>query len=332
MTRYLLHRLLHAAATMFAALALIFLALRVLPGSPLLARFGQHAVPAQIAQLMAEQGWDRPLSVQAASLARQILREGDLGESFARSGENVRRELLRRVPATVELTLAALAIALPAGIAAGVVAAVQRGRWPDYLCMAGALLGVSVPVFFLGICLIGLFPGMPTGQRLPPGSGFTATSGFVVVESLLRGRIDLCAAALRHLCLPALALSSIPMAMIARITRSSMLDVLGADYVRTARAKGAAPGRVVLRHALPNAAVPIANMAGFQVGLLLSGAVLTETVFSWPGLGRYLVEGVRQADFPVVQGGALVVAAMFVTLNLLLDLLYAWLDPRIGWE
>ena len=237
--------------------------------------------------------------------------------------------LLQKLPATIELTVAALLIALPVGVIAGTAAAVWRNRLPDFLCMTGSLLGVSIPVFFLGICLMSAFSNMPTGLRLPVLADFESSSGFIVPETLLRGRFDLFLASLKHLCQPALALSSIPMAIIARVTRNSMLHALSADYIRTAKAKGSSAWRIVLGHALPNASVEVSNIAGFQVGMLLSGAVLTETVFSWPGMGRYLVEGVKNSDYAVVQGGALVVAALFVSINLVLDLLHAWLDPRI---
>ena len=196
--------------------------------------------------------------------------------------------------------------------------------------MAGSLLGVSIPVFFLGICLRGIFTNMPIGFRLPAFVvDFESLSGFYLLDTLLQGRFNLFVTALKHLCLPALALSSIPTAIIARITRSSMLDVLGVDFIRTAHAKGASSARVVLRHALPSAAPPIVNIAGFQIGLLLSGAVLTETVFDWPGMGKYIVDAVRENDYVIVQAGALVIAGVFVSANLVVDLLYVWLDPRV---
>jgi peptide/nickel transport system permease protein len=326
---YLSRRSLLAAATLLAAVALVFVSVRLLPGNPILARYGQHVVPEKVAEEMAQHGWDQPVYAQLGSFLKNFFLYGDLGESFLRPGESVAAGLAQSVPATIELSFAALLLAAPLGVLTGIVAALWRGRWPDYLCMSLALLGVSVPVFFLGICLLTIFTGMPTGMRLPPGSGFESITGFYIPETLLRGRFDLFAAALQRICLPAIALSTIPMAVIARITRSSMLEVLSADYVRTARAKGAAFWRVVMRHALPNASIPIANIAGFQVGALLSGAVLTETVFSWPGLGTYLVDAVKGSDYSVVQGGALVVAAVFVIMNLALDVLYFWLDPRL---
>jgi peptide/nickel transport system permease protein len=328
---YFLRRALHALATIVVAVAMIFIAMRSLPGNPLLARFGQHPDAQQIDQLRHEYGWDKPVIVQLGQFFWQVLTTGDLGRSIARSNVNVSRELASRIPATVELTAAALLLAVPLGIAAGTAAAVWRNRWPDRLCMAASLLGVSIPVFFLGICLRGLFTWLPTSQRLPPYVfDFEPLSGLFLIDTLLRGRLDLFGLALQHLLLPAIVLCTVPMAIIARITRSSMLDVLGADFIRTARAKGASLWRVVLRHALPGAAVPVTNIAGLQVGLLLSGAVLTETVFDWPGLGQYLADAVvRDKDYVAVQAAAIVIAAMFVSLNLILDLVYVWLDPRI---
>ena len=328
MTGYLLRRLLQAVLTMAVAASLVFLAIRVLPGNPLLAKFGQHPDAEQIEKIMHEQGWDRPLPTQLGSFFLEVL-SGDLGEAPSQGNEPVIEALRRRVPATIELTLAAVAIAIPLGIAAGIAAAVWRGRWPDHVCMAGALLGVSVPVFFLGICLRAVFTGMPVHGRLPDSVLFDPITGLYLLDTLLQSRFDLFIDAVRHLCLPAVALSSIPTAIIARITRSSMLDVLQADFIRTAKAKGASAWRVVWRHAVPNAAPPIVNIAGFQIGLLLSGAVLTETVFDWPGLGQYIVKAVSENDYVIVQAGALLIAGIFVVANLMVDLLYVWLDPRI---
>jgi peptide/nickel transport system permease protein len=339
MIGFVVRRLAIAVPTTFVALLIAFLAIRAMPSNPLLAAYGQHAVPDQIEQEMERLGWNEPLYVQFSTFVKGLVLEGDLGESFL-DGERVVDGLRRTFPATVELALAALLIAIPIGIGAGVVAAVWRGRWPDYVTMTGALLGVSVPVFFLGICLLYLFAvrssplylGLPFNQRLDIVINFQSTSGFIVIESLFQGRFDVLTSALRHLCLPAIALSSIPMAIIARITRSSMIDVLSADYVRTSRAKGCSPWRVVMRHAFPNASIPVMNIAALQLGALLSGAVLTETVFNWPGLGKYLVDAVLEADYPVVQGSILLIAILFVAINAFVDVLYVLLDPRVRWE
>lgn len=331
MIQFIARRLLQASVTMLVAVSLVFMAIRILPGNPLLSRFGQHIDVEQMERIRAEQGWNEPILVQLGDFFWHVASTGDLGRSIARPTEDVGEMLReRKLPATVELTLAALAIAVPLGTGAGIAAAVWRNRFPDYACMVGSLIGVSVPVFFLGICLRAVFTEMPTSQRLPPDViGFQQITGLYLIDTLLRGEFDLFLAAANHVCLPALALSSIPTAIIARITRSSMIEVLSADYVRTARAKGSSAWRVVLRHALPNASVPIANIAGFQVGLLLSGAVLTESVFDWPGMGKYIIDAVPDSDYVVVQAGALTIAAIFVITNLLLDIIYVWLDPRI---
>jgi ABC-type dipeptide/oligopeptide/nickel transport system permease component len=330
---YLVRRVLHAVVTILVAVALVFIAVRSIPGNPLLARFGQHPDAEAIARLRAENGWDQPVLVQLGQFLWQVATTGDLGRSLARTNVSVTDELRKRIPATVELTLAALVLAVPLGIAAGVVAAVWRNRWPDRLGMFLALAGVSVPIFFLAICLREVATFLPTSQRLPLTMNIEPLTGLYLFDSLIRGRLDVFFAAARHLLLPAVVLATIPMSVVARVTRSSLVDMLSADFIRTARAKGAGLWRVVLRHALPTAAVPITNIAGLQVGLLLSGAVLTETVFDWPGLGRYLANAIiGDRDYVAIQASAIVIAVLFATLNLLLDLVYVWLDPRIRLE
>lgn len=329
MMGYLCQRVWHAALTLVVAVSLVFIAVRALPRNPLLIRFGQHPVPEQFQAMMEAQGWNRPVASQLAQFLTRVVLRADLGESFMRPGERVRDELLQKVPATIELSCAAMLLAIPLGILAGVAAAQWQHQFPDHLCMVMALLGVSVPVFFLGICLVQVFTALPTGNRLPPGTDYQAWTGFVIADAISQGNSKLAQSALRHLCLPAMALSTIPMAIIARITRANMLECLSSDYIRTARAKGVSAFSATWRHAFPNAAIPIVNIAGLQLGTLLTGAVLTETVFNWPGLGRYLVDAVQNSDYAVVQGGALFIAAMFVTLNLVLDLTFVWLDPRL---
>jgi peptide/nickel transport system permease protein len=330
MIGYIARRFAQSVATLVVAVSLIFIAVRVLPGNPVLSRFGQHVDPRQVERIQREQGWDRPILTQLAEFFWTVLTTGRLGESLARSNENVAEQLSERVPATVELATAALVLAIPAGIFAGVAAAVWRNRWVDYCCTTVSLLGVSIPVFFLGICLRAMFPSMPPGFRLPHYVlDFEPLTGLYTLDTLLRGRWELFPVAVRHLCLPALALSSIPTALIARVTRASMLDVLSADYLRTAKAKGASFARQIWRHAFPNAAVPVANIVGLQTGLLLSGAVLTETVFDWPGLGKYIVDALLVNDYVVVQAGGIVVATLFIAVNFLLDLSFLWLEPRL---
>jgi len=325
---YLLRRLAVAVPTTVVAVLIVFVAIRVLPNNPILASYGQHAVPEDVEEEMEKRGWDQPLYQQLGTFIADLVSSGDLGESFF-GPETVAEGLWEKFPATVELALAALFIAIPCGLLLGIAAAVWHNRWPDSLCTAGSLLGLSIPVFFLGSCLLYLFPNMPTDQRLPVITEFDHWSGFILIESLLQGRLDVFGLALKHLCLPAIALSTIPMAIIARITRSSMLEILSADYIRTAKAKGNAPWRVVMRHAFPNASIPVVNIAGLQLGALLSGAVLTESVFNWPGLGTYLVEAVIRSDYEVVQGATMLVALIFVMTNLMVDMLYVWLDPRV---
>jgi peptide/nickel transport system permease protein len=328
-TGYLARRLLHAAATILVAVALVFLAIRVVPGNPLLSRFGQHPDLDQIEELRREYGFDQPLLVQLGRFYWQVFSRGDLGKSISRPGRSISAELAEKIPATIELTLAAVALAIPLGISAGVIAAVWRNRWPDRLAMLVALTGVSIPIFFLGVVLRSVLTDLPTSRRLPETIQFDPVTGLNLIDTLLYGRPDWFLQACVNLLLPAAVLSTVPMAIIARITRSSMLEALGHDCIRTARAKGASLWRVVLRHALPAAAVPVANIAGLQIGLLLSGAVLTETIFDWPGIGTYITDAVRNNDYVAVQGAAIVIATLFVSINLVLDVLYVWLDPRI---
>ena len=324
----LVRRLVQAVVTMLIAVLAIFFAVRVLPANPVIAQFGQHAVPEKIEKEMEQRGWNKPLWQQAITFLGQIA-QGNLGESFARPGEKISTRLSQAVPATLELTFAAMLIAIPMGIAVGTIAALWRNSWPDWISMAIALLGVSIPVFFLAICLIMLFPAMPTGSRLPSGTMVKLHTEFYFFESLLTGKFSLAAASARHLVLPALALSTIPLAVVSRVTRNSMLEVFDSDFLRTARAKGASQLRVVARHAFPNASLSVLNIVGFQLGMLLSGAILTETVFNWPGMGRYVIDAIRDYDYSVVQACALVLAALFVTLNLTLDVLFLVFDPRL---
>jgi ABC-type dipeptide/oligopeptide/nickel transport system permease component len=329
--RFVFPRLVQAGLTMVVAASLVFIAMRVIPGNPLLSRFGQHVDAQEMAKLREKYGWNRPIHVQLRDFLGQLV-SGNLGESVARPGQKVSDELLRCIPATIELTLVALLISLPLGIAAGVVAAVFRNRLPDRLCTFGALVGVSIPIFFLGIWLRAAIPWLPVARRLPEYAflTFEPLTGIYLLDTLLRFRFDLFPVVIQHLLLPAAVLSTIPTAIIARITRSSMLEVLSSDFIRTARAKGSGLLRIVLRHALPAAAVPITNIAALQVGLLLSGAVLTETVFDWPGLGLYIKTAVvDDRDYAPAQAAAIVIAGVFVSLNLILDFVYLWLDPRI---
>jgi peptide/nickel transport system permease protein len=260
------------------------------------------------------------------------LLQGDLGNSL-RNGAAVTEEIAPRLMATLELAVAAMLIASLAGIAAGVISSVKQYSAWDYGSMVMALVGVSMPIFWLGLMLMYvlaiLFPVMPMMGRIGMGSEPDVVTGLMLIDTLLAGEFGDFLDALHHLVLPAVTLATVPMAIVARITRSAMLEVLNKDYVRTARAKGMSEAVVVLRHALRNAFLPIVTVLGLNLGLLLGGAVLTETIFSWPGLGRYVVDSLMARDYAAVQGCILVFAAVMAVINLIVDLVYVLLDPRI---
>jgi ABC-type dipeptide/oligopeptide/nickel transport system permease component len=347
MTSYIARRLLGVIPVLFGVSLLTFLVLRLIPGDPALLILGERATPAQWEALRSQMGLDRPLFVdltgqhpvfdsQYAAYMRDLL-TGNLGESIVHK-RAVATELGERFPATVELTLAALSVAVLGGMALGVLAALGRGTMVDTLMLLLALLGVSIPVFWLGMMGQYLFAVnlhlLPISLRidLDVSHGFEPITGLYTVDGLLRGRPDVTWNALVHLIMPAVVLAMLPMAIIARMTRSALLDVLGQDYIRTARAKGLPPRTVVLRHALRNALLPIVTVVGLQMGLLLSGAILIETVFSWPGVGRWLLEGIQGRDYPVVQGGVIFIAFVFVMINAGVDVLYVILNPRIRYR
>jgi peptide/nickel transport system permease protein len=276
-------------------------------------------------------GLDRPLHVQFGRYLGGLL-QGDLGRSIKTHGR-VADELAARFPATLELTLVSMVLACAIGLSAGVLSASRKGSLLDYAGMTASLVGVSMPIFWLGLVLImllGLGLGLfPVSGRLSSGVFVTRTTGLVLVDSLLSGNLRAFFDGIWHLVLPGLTLGTVPAAVIARMTRSSLLEVLGEDYVRTAWAKGLSERVVVFRHALRNAFIPILTVISLEFGYLLGGAVITETIFAWPGVGRWLLLAVYARDFRAVQGGVLLVAATFVAVNLVADTMYAWLDPRI---
>ena len=327
MGTYVVRRLLAALPVLLGVLVIAFVVLRRTPGGPAQAELGEKATPEKIAEINRRHGWDQPLPVQFLRYCGRSLR-GDFGTS-THTKQPVATDLAQRIPATMELALAAMALAVLVGVPLGIVASLRPGRAVDVAASGAALLGVSLPVFFLGLLLILACPFMPTGSRLPVGVTVRPWTGLYCVDALVVGDWRGFGAALRHLALPALTLATVPLAVVARMTRSSMLEVLGEDYVRTARAKGLPMSRVVLRHALRNALVPIVTVIGLNVGYLLAGAVLTETVFAWPGLGRYVVHAIEAKDYNAVQASLLFVAAVFVGMNLLVDVSYAWIDPRV---
>ena len=336
MLQFLAKRILRLAGVLFAITLASFAFLHAIPGDPVALRLGDHAAPEQVAELRAQLGLDKPLPVQLALYLGALL-HGDLGRSI-NDFQPVLVKLGEYFPATVELSLGALLFAVVAGIPLGIVAAVKKGTMLDVGASVVSLVGVSIPVFVLGFLLIYVFAVLPSrfGLDLFPISGRISLTFFVparthllVLDALLAGDGRAALDALHHLVLPAITLGTIPLAIVAKITRSGMLEVLRSDYVRTARAKGLAPAAVVLGHALRNALIPILTIVGLQTGLLLGGAILSESVFAWPGVGRLAFEAVSNRDFPLVNGCVLLFAVVFVVVNTLVDVLYAVANPRI---
>ena len=334
MTGFVLRRLALLVPTLIGISLLVFLMIHLVPGDPAQIMLGERADAASIEALRLEMGLDQPFHVQFARFFGDLLR-GDLGRSF-RTHELISTEILQHFPATCELTLAAMVIAIAGGIGIGVLAALSQGKAADYLSMVAATAGISMPVFWLGLMLMLLlaveFPLFPVSGRLGAAVQVEAITGFYLLDAVLGANWEGLVDALWHLALPAATLATIPLAFIARMTRASLLEVLGEEYVRTARAKGLPQRFVVLRHALRNAFVPTLTLIALQFGYLLGGAVITETIFAWPGLGRWVFLAVQARDFRAVQGGVLLLATVFMVVNLIADVLYARLDPRIRYR
>ena len=334
MRRYAIRRGLTIVPVLLGVSLLVFSFIHLIPGDPALTMLGERATPEKVAEVRARLGLDRPIWQQYVLYIGKALR-GDLGVSIIR-GDPVASDLLRRFPATVELATAAIVVAIALGIPIGVASAVWRNSLLDSLARLGALTGVSMPIFWLGLVLAWFFGVqlrvLPTGFRLSSGTAFVPWTNFVILDAILQGDWPTLADAVRHLILPALALATIPLAVIARMTRASMLEVLSREYIRTAEAKGLSRRVVILRHALRNALLPVLTVVGLQVGRLLAGAILTETIFSWPGIGLWVYESIESRDYAIVQGVSLFIAVIVVGVNLLTDLLYAAVDPRIKYE
>jgi dipeptide transport system permease protein len=330
--RFLLTRAGLVIPTFVGVTLLTFALIRLAPGDPVLLMAGERGMdPVRYAAARAELGLDRPLLEQYAIYMADVLR-GDLGKSVV-TREPVLKEFLALFPATIELAVMAALFAILLGLPAGILAAVRRGSIFDHGLMIFSLTGYSMPIFWWGILLVLLFSvtlgWTPVSGRIGILFYIEPITGFLLIDTLLTGDRAAFWSALRHLILPSIVLGTIPLAIFARMTRSSMLEVLGEDYIRTARAKGLAPRRVVGLHALRNALIPVVTVIGLQVGLLLTGAILTETIFSWPGVGKWLIESVRRRDYPVLQGGVLLVATVVMAVNLLVDLMYGLINPRI---
>jgi len=328
---YVLRRLALLVPTLLGMSILTFSLIHLVPGDPAQVMLGERATPQAIANLRAELGLDRPLYVQYGRFLGGLL-TGDLGRSL-KTREKIVIEMAERFPATFELALAAILFSGVFGVFAGILAARYRRSFFDVFVMAGSLAGVSMPIFWLGLLVILLFSvklgWLPLAGRISPAFAVPRLTGFLLIDTLAAGKPLAFIDAVRHLVLPAVVLGTIPLAVIARMTRAAVLDVLTQDYVRTAWAKGLSEARVLLVHVLKNALIPTITVIGLQFGYLLGGAIITETIFAWPGVGRWLVLAVSARDFRAVQGGVLLLATVFVLVNLAVDLLYAVADPRI---
>lgn len=333
MAQYVIRRLLLAIPVLFGVTFIAY-SMLLMTGDPTAALAGEHATPELRAALRERLGLDDPLPIQYGRFLMRLA-EGDLGTSIM-TRSPVASELKLFFPATIELALSAIILAILVGIPLGMLAGYYHNTFIDLGTTFGALVGVSMPIFWLGLMLLWVFGlrlgWFPTTGRIGSGVELERITNFYIIDSLLTSNVPALLSALHHLALPAFALATIPTAFIARITRSAMLEVLGEDYIRTARAKGLRERLVVSRHALKNAMLPVVTVIGLQIGLLLAGAILTETIFAWPGMGRWIVNAIVARNFPVVQTGVLVFALIFVAVNLVVDISYAWFNPRIRYD
>lgn len=334
----LLRRLALAMPTFIGITLLAFALIRLVPGDPVQLMAGERRLdPAAHAEMRSRLGLDQPLAEQYLGYLQRAV-QLDLGRSLV-SGEPVWDEFAARFPATLELAACALLLAGGLGIAAGSAAAVRRGGWLDRSVMAASVTGFSMPIFWWGLLLIMFFSvrmrelapalALPVSGRIGLEYDIAPRTGLLLVDSWLSGEPGAWRSALAHLVLPTVVLATVPLAVIARMTRSALLQVLGEDFIRAARARGLSTARVVVVHALRNALLPVATVLGLQVGALLGGAVLTETIFSWPGIGKWLIDAIGRRDYPVVQGGILISATLVIAANLAVDLLYRAIDPRM---
>ncbi len=335
MLAFILRKFLAVIPTFFGITLVAFTLIRLVPGDPIEVMVGERRLDPEIhAAMMQRMGLDQPLYLQYFKYVKDLL-HGDLGMSLV-TREPVVNEFLALFPATVELTLVALLLAMLVGMPAGMIAGLKRGSAVDHGVMGVAMTGYSMPIFWWGLIMIMFFSvnlgWTPVSGRIAIEYDIAPRTGLLLIDTLLSGEDGAFLSACRHLILPVIVLGTVPMAVIARMTRSSMLEVLREDYIRTARAKGLAPLRVLVVHALRNALIPVITVIGLQVGSLLAGAVLTETIFSWPGIGKWLIDSIARRDYPVVQTGILVSAGIFVLVNLVVDVLYGWVNPRIRAE
>lgn len=318
--------------TLLGLTLLVFMMVKSIPGDPAQLLLGDKATPDALIEVRKQMGLDQPLPVQYGIFIKNLA-AGDLGRS-AISGRSINEILFEKFPATIELSIAAMIFAVLVGVPLGYFAALRAGTWFDFASMAGAVAGVSLPVFWLGLLLVWFFGVqfdlLPISGRLAiEFVDFEGKTGFMLLDAILQGNWEVFQSAFSHLILPAITLGTIPMSFLARMTRASLMEVLNQDYVRTAFSKGLANHDVYGRHAFKNAMIPILTIAGLQFGLLLGGAMITETIFSWPGVGSWLLDALHSRDVPAIEGGVLTVACAFVVVNLFVDLLYRSLDPRV---
>lgn len=331
MGKIIFRRLLETLPVIIGVSVLVFALIRLIPGDPAITMLGERATPEAVELIRERLGLNRSVPEQYLIWVGNMLR-GDLGRAI-RGNSPVATEIANRFPATVELSIVALFLATIIGVPVGITSAVNRNSFFDTLSMLFALLGVSIPIFVLGLLLMFFFGvnlgWLPFGGRIASGIPIETITGLMLVDSLLTGNWQAFQSALAHIILPAVTLMTIPLAIIARITRSSMLEVLNQDYIRTARSKGLSEISVINRHALRNALLPIVTVVGLQLGTLLSGAVLTETIYSWPGIGKWLFDAISGRDYPIIQSVTLLIASIYVFANLAVDILYTFIDPRV---
>ncbi len=334
--KIILGRFLWLIPTLLGIVTLVFFMIAFIPGDPARVMLGERASAEQLERLREQLGLDKPLIVQYGNYILRMLRL-DLGTSI-RSGQNILHELLSFFPATVELAVVAILFASVLGIFLGVLAAIKKHSWVDYTASSVSLIGISMPIYWLGLILIMFFSVhlnlFPTGSRINTRYSFDPITGFYLIDSLVyifkTGSIKYFTSSLRHIVLPSITLGLLPLASIMRITRTSMLEVMKQDYIKTVQAMGISARKIVCIYALKNALLPIITIIGLQFGILLSGAFLTETIFAWPGLGKWLYESISARDFPAVQGGVFFIATVFVLINLLVDILYMYINPKIS--
>ncbi|MGE7603906.1 ABC transporter permease [Peribacillus sp. NPDC097675] len=334
MFSYTIRRLGSLIPVLLGMAFIVFMMIRAIPGNPAQVILGQQATKEAVAAMTKKLGLDQPWFIQFWDYLTGLV-TGDLGVSL-KTNTPVSEEIWPYLSATMELALVAMIIAVIIGVNAGIISAWFQNSWFDYAAMIIALIGVSMPIFWLGLMeqyLVAIqWDLLPTTGRDNIRDPVAAMTGFYLIDTLVSGRFDQFIEVVKHLILPGIALATIPMAIIARMTRSSMLEIMRADFIRTARAKGMKMFWVVYKHSLKNALIPVVTVIGLQTGLLLGGAILTETIFGWPGIGTYIYEAILYRDYPVIQSGILVIAFLFVMINLIVDLLYAAIDPRIKYK